>query len=177
MLPPAPEPIDFSANPDVIALKSAISVLQVQRQRATADLQALSRAKDDAVRDPEDFVKDLVAGKVNAPQSQGSALNGEDTDQSQGDQKSWTTLPKPQDIVRCPPINWSQYAVVGESLDKLHAEQIQRPAQGSPAVTGPGGVFEFQGEAEGMAAQSRADRYIGVAAPYAPGRDKLKGKK
>lgn len=177
ILPPAPEPIDFSANPDAIALKSAISVLQVQRQRATADIQALSRAKDDAVRDPEAFVSDLVAGKVNAPQSQLSLnLDDDDADPSQAAQRSWASLPKPQDIVRCPPINWSQYAVVGESLDRLHAEQIDRPLQGSPAVTGPGGVFEFRGEADGVSNQSRAERYIGVAAPYAPGRDKIDGK-
>ncbi|KAF5016789.1 hypothetical protein F66182_11414, partial [Fusarium sp. NRRL 66182] len=76
--PPAPQPIIFDSNPDVIALKSAISILQIQRQRATADIQALSRAKDEAVQDPEAFINDLVAGKINAPASGDSDSDNDD---------------------------------------------------------------------------------------------------
>lgn len=168
-IPPQPELIDFSSNPDVIALKSAISVLQVQKQRATADIQALSRTKDDAVHNPDEFVKDLLAGKVNTKSSQARGSHDED-DERRTEKKSWTTLPIPQDIVRCPPINWSQYAVVGESLDKLHTEQISRPVQGSPAILSPSGTYEFRGSDQ---PQQQAEVYIGVAAPYAPGRDKI----
>ncbi|KGQ08758.1 hypothetical protein BBAD15_g5904 [Beauveria bassiana D1-5] len=134
-LAPGPEPIDFDANPDTIALKSAIAVLQLQRQRATADIQALSRAKDEAVGDPEAFVRDLAAGKV----------------------------------VRCPPINWSQYAVVGDSLDKLHAEQVARPTQGTPAAYIPGhaGMYEFRG------GDGRQETYQGAAVPYNPVKDRV----
>ncbi|KAI0486235.1 hypothetical protein F4859DRAFT_469596 [Xylaria cf. heliscus] len=82
----------------------------------------------------------------------------------------WAQIPKPQNVVRCPPINWSQYAVVGESLDKLHNEQVRRPAQGTPATLTPEGRFEFKG------GDGKQERYIGVAAPYAPGKDRLDGK-
>jgi hypothetical protein len=71
--------------------------------------------------------------------------------------------------VRCPPINWSKYAVVGDSLSKLHAEQLANPPQGSPAVLGANGTYEFKADA-------KPDRYVGIAAPYAPGEDKLEKK-
>lgn len=176
--PPAPQPIAFDSNPDVIALKSAISILQIQRQRATADMQTLSRARDEAVHDPESFIRDLVAGKINAPANDESDSDDEDNNVAddrrqdntgEGSSKqatpsqppAWTNLPQPQNVVRCPPINWSQYAVVGESLDKLHNEQVLRPNQGTPAVVGTNGTYEFKGE-------GKQERYIGVAAPYAP---------
>jgi len=56
-----------------------------------------------------------------------------------GESKSWEKLPKPQDVVRMPHINWDQYAVVGESLNKLHSEQLRNPPEGSPQRLGPGG--------------------------------------
>lgn len=84
----------------------------------------------------------------------------------------WTSIPKPQNVVRCPPINWSQYAVVGESLDKLHDEQVRYPAQGTPAVLTPEGRFEFKG-GDGGVGVGKQERYVGVAAPFAPGKDKI----
>jgi hypothetical protein len=185
--PPAPQPIAFDSNPDVIALKSAISILQIQRQRATADIQALSRAKDEAVQDPEAFIKDLVTGKINAPENDSDSddedtkLSGQGTsnqqDPGEGSSKqriatqppAWTNIPQPQNVVRCPPINWSQYAVVGDSLDKLHNEQVTRPNQGTPATIGANGIYEFRGE-------GKQERYQGVAAPYAPTQDRLNKK-
>ncbi|KAF4333171.1 hypothetical protein FBEOM_13018 [Fusarium beomiforme] len=185
--PPAPQPIVFDSNPDVIALKSAISILQIQRQRATADIQALSRAKDEAVQDPEAFIKDLVTGKINAPEND-SDSDDEDTvmsgqgpsgqqDPGEGSSRqrtatqppAWTNIPQPQNVVRCPPINWSQYAVVGDSLDKLHNEQVTHPNQGTPATIGTNGMYEFRGE-------GKQERYPGVAVPYAPTQERLNKK-
>ncbi|KAM0215798.1 hypothetical protein ACHAPA_001769 [Fusarium lateritium] len=190
--PPAPQPIAFDSNPDVIALKSAISILQIQRQRATADIQALGRAKDEAVHDPEAFIRDLAAGNINAPANDDSDSDKDDDNnnaemdgQSAATQKdpglaspsqriateppAWTNIPQPQNVVRCPPINWSQYAVVGDSLDKLHHEQVTRPNQGTPANVGTNGMYEFKGE-------GKQERYQGVAAPYAPTQDRLNKK-
>ncbi|TQV95708.1 Major facilitator superfamily transporter [Cordyceps javanica] len=185
-LAPGPEPIDFDANPDTIALKSAIAVLQLQRQRATADIRALSSAKEAAVDDPEAFVQDLVAGRVNQPAAGIRGATTSDDGDGDGDQeqeqeqedtpaqqrqqtKQWATLPRPQDVVRCPPINWSQYAVVGDSLDKLHAEQVARPTQGTPAAYIPGhaGMYEFRG------GDGRQEAYQGVAVPYNPVKDRV----
>ncbi|KAL5088798.1 hypothetical protein Trisim1_006213 [Trichoderma cf. simile WF8] len=162
-LPPPPsKPIEFESNPDVIALKSAIAVLQMQRMRATADIQALSQIKNDAVEHPDEFARDLAMGKV----GRGAQPDDETTT------RAWVAqpIPKAQDVVRCPPINWSQYAVVGESLDKLHAEQVSRPTQGTPATIGAGGVYQFKG------GDGKQEEYPGVAAPYAPLKDKIEKK-
>lgn len=39
-------------------------------------------------------------------------------------------IPEAQNVVRCPPIEWAKYHVIGESLDKLHREQQLRPGVG-----------------------------------------------
>ncbi|OIW35369.1 hypothetical protein CONLIGDRAFT_560723, partial [Coniochaeta ligniaria NRRL 30616] len=243
--PPAPpQPISFDDNPDVLALKSAISILQLQKARATRDVQSLSRAKEAALADTEAFITDLVSGRVGteadrlfpdlAPQRRAaepadeeeeddddsSDEEDEDEEMAEPDQEqvaptdtasasasasispqneanqaatsqsqkgkrkkqptapppAWRTLPKPQNVVRCPPINWSQYGVVGESLDKLHAEQQRAPTQGAPATLkpGPGGLtYEFKADSS---SNSEQKRLVGIAAPYAPGKDKLEKK-
>ncbi|KAI0189382.1 hypothetical protein EV127DRAFT_341248 [Xylaria flabelliformis] len=190
--PPPPEPIDFHSNPDVLALKSAISILQMQRRKAERDMAALDRVKSAALAEPEAFVRDLTTGQVRV---EGEGLfvgsvkdkdDDSDSDSSSTTQEKpnikadpdverpgpppWTQIPKPQNVVRCPPINWSQYAVVGESLDKLHNEQVRRPAQGTPATLTPEGRFEFKG------GDGKQEPYMGVAAPYAPGKDRIDGK-
>ncbi|GKT83366.1 hypothetical protein Ct61P_01216 [Colletotrichum tofieldiae] len=186
--PPRPEPIDFESNPDVLALKSAISILQMQSKKAAADVQALNAAKNAAVENPSAFLADLGAGKVHTqgdklfPESDSDSddeTEGKKADQRAGEggaeqgkakaqPQPWESLPKPQNVVRCPPINWSQYAVVGESLDKIHADQIARPSQGAPATLGPNGTYEFKGEPGG-----NQRPFIGVAAPYTPGKDRI----
>lgn len=65
-------------------------------------------------------------------------------------------IPQPQNVFRTPPINWAKYHVVGESLDKLHEEQRQRPAPGQPSRGDPAG---------------RAPVHV-IAAPYSPFTDK-----
>lgn len=191
---PVPEPIAFDSNPDVLALRSAVTILQLQRQRALADIQRLSAAKDAALDRPAEFVHDLAEGRVrHGGDGLFPARDDDDDEDEDGEDagedlaatagggkdeskdKAWATLPGPQNVVRTPPINWAQYAVVGDSLDKLHAEQVARPAQGTPAVMGPGGTFAFTAEPprEGGGEQRRL---VGVAAPYTPGRDKLEKK-
>ncbi|KAK0633430.1 hypothetical protein B0T14DRAFT_385607, partial [Immersiella caudata] len=189
-VPPPVEPIAFDDNPDVIALKSAISILQLQRARATADMQALRRAKDAALADPNAFVADLTAGRVGVEgdpvmfpsvtseeeDSSSSSDGGEKEDgvKTEGSEAgtAWSKLPKPQTVVRLPPINWAQYGVVGESLDRLHAEQVASPTPGVPAVLGPGGAYEFKA-GEGQPSSEPGRRLVGIAAPYVPGKDKI----
>jgi hypothetical protein len=55
-------------------------------------------------------------------------------------------VPLPQDVVRCPPIEWSKYNIIGESLDKLHSDQQSRPGDVGPSqrdsvVTAPYNPF------------------------------------
>lgn len=207
LIPPpraAPSPIDLDTNPDALALRSAISILQLQRARATADMQALGRAKAAALADPGGFVADLVGGRVRGEGDLlvgggevSSSSNDDDDDddedvkeededgvattrkrQKGGDAPPWTKLPRPQTVVRCPPVNWAQYGVVGESLDKLHAEQVAAPTAGVPASLGPRGAFEFKAAAgDGQQREPPAKRLVGVAAPYAPGKDKIEKKR
>ncbi|TLS28367.1 hypothetical protein PpBr36_00193 [Pyricularia pennisetigena] len=210
--PPPPRPLDFDTNPDVLAIKSAISILQIQRARAQADMAALGRARDAAMREPLAFVEDLRTGRVaTAPEAPTlfdpfAPLGEDEDDDSSSDEDAatadasatkgkqpagasskpasqrgkdpsppWRNLPRPQNVVRCPPINWSQYAVVGESLDKLHNEQVARPNPGAPAVMGSGGVYEFKGGSPSQPV-GPGPRFVGVAAPYDPQRDKLEKK-
>lgn len=64
----------------------------------------------------------------------------------------FSNIPSPQDVVRCPPIEWAKYHILGEPLDKLHKEQRMRP-----------GVGGHQG------------RESVIAAAYSPFADKLDG--
>ncbi|KAG6088415.1 hypothetical protein E4U15_006090 [Claviceps sp. LM218 group G6] len=218
--PPPPEPIDFDSNPDVIALKSAISVLQVQKARAVRDIQTLNKVRKEALADPGAFITDLADGNVKAREDfvfggsddsdQDSEENEDDEEEEEDDEieeeqeeqedeedddeespaqqqqqqqqqqhnrksRPWSALPKPQEVVRCPQINWAQYAVVGGSLDKLHAEQLSHPSPGKPAVFGPGGLYTVGGE------RAHNKTHSGVVGPQELGRDgidrKLKSKK
>jgi hypothetical protein len=217
--------VDFSDNVDVIALESAILLLQRQKQRAEEDIRQLQRIKNEAVRKPAEFVQDLASGKVGqgpqaVPPDSGGGADDDDSssssdeededdesdaemaDQNGGEASSsglkpspmkapgkgkaaaaaapqparqepppWTNLPTPQDVVRMPAINWSKYAVVGESLDKLHREQLAKPTIGTPAtLAADGKAYEFKGEPN----PDDGKKSVGIAAPYDPLHDKIK---
>ena len=86
-------------------------------------------------------------------------------------------LPEPQNVFRCPPVNWAKYHVVGESLDKLHEEQMKRPSEGEPQVEaalsqgqGAGNIMKGQVDHLGRAPESV------IARPYSMFEDgNLKG--
>jgi hypothetical protein len=152
----------------------------MQARNATKDIQALQAIKERAMKDPEGFARAVATGEV---QGKGDALfapSQDDDDMDDDDEevpeerldkekeeKAWPKLPTPQNVVRCPPINWNQYAVVGESLDKLHADQQARPTEGMPQRLGPDGSLSFGGDGQ------RRPADLGVAAPYQFGRDKI----
>lgn len=83
-------------------------------------------------------------------------------------QPPWANLPKAQSIARCPPINWSQYAVAGEALDRLHNEQVSRPILGVPAQISANGTYHFNAGARNPDDGKKID---GIAAPFDPLRD------
>ncbi|KAJ5999768.1 hypothetical protein N7481_000177 [Penicillium waksmanii] len=66
---PPPVPISESENPDAIALRSAISILQLQKQQSLRDIQSLERMKDVAGSDPEGFARDLASGRLRTEDS------------------------------------------------------------------------------------------------------------
>ena len=171
---PPPVPISESSDPDAIALRSALSVLQIQRLRSIQDVRTLNRQKEKALADPEAFAKALAGGNVRTqiPQDLLGILEDEQTpnDDHHSDSPSsmhdanhveaetgsnFTNIPKAQNVVRCPPINWAKYRVVGEALETLHEQQQLRP---------PNGQLKD--------AEISTAPYL-IAAPYSPWRDKL----
>lgn len=63
---PPPVPVRECSNPDAIALRAAMSVLQLQRQQALRDMQTLERQKEAAVADPEAFARAVAGGRIRA---------------------------------------------------------------------------------------------------------------
>lgn len=84
----------------------------------------------------------------------------------------WINLPAPQDVVRCPPINWAQYAIPGEPLDRLHSEQMRQPTLGTPARLAADGTYEFTGTPN----PDDGKKVEGVSAPFDPLRERVKKK-
>ncbi|MCJ1246257.1 hypothetical protein MMC30_003463 [Trapelia coarctata] len=161
--PPPPVPMSESDNVDALALRCATSVLQFQRLRALRDLKTLECQKATAMADPEKFVTALRAGKIRTASLQDDLVSttsdhssGETQQNGQGqpafDSAAFGSIPAPQTIVRCPPINWAKYRVVGGALDKLHEEQQTHPTSG-----------ELQRDADPL----RAPEHV-IAAPYRP---------
>jgi hypothetical protein len=160
-------PISESTNPDVIALRSALSVLQLQRLRSIKDVQLLNKQKELALANPEAFVKEIIDGRIRPTQKDKiSIFNHEPIDDDDDDDEQpskaiepktsskFEELPRPQNIVRCPPINWSKYHVSGEVLDQIHMHQQKYPPSGD------------------MRQDSTAEPHV-IAAPYSPWSDKL----
>ncbi|KAF1911571.1 hypothetical protein BDU57DRAFT_461030 [Ampelomyces quisqualis] len=176
--------ISESDNPDAIALRSAISILQLQREKSKRDLKALADLKTAAVADPAALVQSIRHGRAQAAQSYqdvlaptlagladtapGAEAATKDA-QARADARKdsahlgmgapsaphFPAIPQPQNIVRCPPINWEKYHIVGEPLDKLHDEQKKWPGRSEPPRNQSG---------------HRAPSHS-IAAPYSPFED------
>lgn len=187
---PAPRPFSGDDAIDAIALRATISSLQIQRQRAQEDIRALDKIKRDAVARPEEFKRQLIAGRISHAGAgdartdpstgryrfpEGDVQEGQESEDEHEDEGgepgkevkevpdsqatgSFPSLPAQQNIVRCPPINWAKYHIVGESLDRMHEHQQRRPDDGLGSGRMNGG---------------RAARDAVIAAPYDPFVDRL----
>ena len=147
--------LSLDENPDAIALRNAISILQIQRQQSIKDIQTLDRLKNAALQDPQGFLANLKDNKLSQPARPGLDIDAQDSSTSK-----FPPIPTPQNIVRSPPINWDKYHVVGPSLDKLHAQQQRFP-----------GITDAQIQRSG-----HPPKHV-IAAPYRPGIDRLDEKK
>lgn len=136
----SPQPFAFEDSTDVIALRAVLSSLQMQKARAETDIRTLRDIKTQALAYPDEFQKHVIESAALQTQSTDfdpsldTAVAHEkdntqtDTDTSMIDSAvSFPAIPTPQDIVRCPPINWDKYHIVGEPLDRLHREQQAWP--------------------------------------------------
>ncbi|KAL8806607.1 MAG: hypothetical protein Q9182_001255 [Xanthomendoza sp. 2 TL-2023] len=166
-----------SENPDAIALRAAISVLQIQRQQALRDLVSLERQKKVAAANPQDFARAVASGEIKtrstglsdfetsfAPENSDSNIDvseehlGSDMETPDKTTHSpFEDIPGPQNIVRCPPVNWAKYHVLGQPLDDLHEEQRRRPVDGQPTEN---------------KVQLRGEEHV-IASPYNPWKDRL----
>lgn len=149
-------------------------------------MKILADTKQRALSNPEGFATALKEGRI---RMRGDGLldpsgdadsdeDMEDADQTMKtesgtqavarvkDEEKWEPLPTSQNVVRMPPINWEQYGVVGDSLEKLHKDQVARPVEGMPQRMGPDGQFHT-----GPEGQRR--EYAGVASPYNPLKDRI----
>jgi hypothetical protein len=160
----------------------------LQREKSKRDLRALAELKSVAVADPKGFAQSIQENRPQAAQSRNDILGptlagladsvpSEGADVKMGQSgvemrkdsadvgaptsaNKFPAIPQPQNVVRCPPINWEKYHIVGQPLDKLHEEQKKWPGQPEPPRTQLG---------------ARAPPHA-VAAPYSPFTDGI-GKK
>ena len=158
---PAAQPIDLEDNPDAMATRAAISILQMQRQQTLKDMKDLNKTKQAALQQPEAFMHELRAGKL-TPRSRDGVnvdVDGDESDDEQVNTESdspFNHMPAAQNVVRAPPIEWSKYHIVGEPLDRMHEVQRQYPG------------FE-----EEMLDTEQKPRPYRIAAPYQAFTDKL----
>ena len=181
--------IDETENADAIALRSAISLLQLQREKSKRDLKALEELRAAAVQDPKGFARAVQNQRAHAAKTHNDTLSptlsglsdaaqreleGGDDDDDDDDEKHrqhgngarkdsaavddstdkvvFPAIPQPQNVIRCPPVNWAKYHIVGEPLDRMHEEQKRYPGCTEPPRTQQG---------------TRAPPHA-VAAPYSP---------
>lgn len=162
---PAPLPLSLDDNADAIALRATISLLQMQRQQSLKDIRDLDKLKDAALQDPRAFADDLRAGKLSKSASDGITFDDVEYESDQepdtcDDSSKFGRLPQPQNIARCPPIEWSKYHIVGKPLDDMHELQKQYP-----------------GTSENDLARGQGRKEHEIMAPYRPFKDKLQDKK
>lgn len=156
---PEPLPVNLDDNPDAMALRSALSILQIQRQQALQDMRDLERMKRAALADPEQFVKDLQDGKLVKAPREGVGVDASDLAAEESGKEvvsKFGDLPSAQNITRCPPVEWAKYHIVGEPLDRIH--QIQQKYPGFTEET--------------LERTERPQPHV-IAAPYRPFVDRL----
>lgn len=154
----------------------------LQREQARKDIQTLEELRLQAMDQPVEFIE-YIQQLARAPPSNdygtvSSSSDEEDTSTNTKKKKKkhypafagHKDLPKPQEIFRCPPIEWEKYRVLGAPLDKLVEEQQQqRRPQVVPQQMQTGGVLgvgvEFGDKisGDGGGIQGRMRLFDGVA--------------
>jgi hypothetical protein len=187
---PPPNPFTGKHNADASALRAATSLLQMQKARALDDIRVLEDLKRSALAEPEMFIDALVKGELrdantskivpSMSQQTGSERglpeneDKEMTDVSPGAEHQtvdpsaprFPTIPKSQNIVRMPAINWAKYGIVGDALDKMHEEQRTNPSLGEPEFMATRTSQPIPLD-HSLPSSEKAPRHV-LAAPYNP---------
>lgn len=143
--PPEPIAVPEEDNADAAALRSALAILQIQREKSQKDIQTLTKLREAARLDVDAFTEQMLAGNLSQTKNPSDPLAAtleddsadEDSDDAGEKMQDTAKLPKfptRQNIVRCPPVNWAKYHVVGDSLDRMHEDQRRRPTHGAPST-------------------------------------------
>lgn len=149
---------------DALALRSTLRLLILQRDRAKRDIHLLEEMRAAALAEPLEFLK-YTQSQKRGRGSNLSSLNS--STESNGDTESkpdiiaGNELPKPQEVYRCPPIEWSQYKILSAPLDVLHDNQRRR-LQSSPSR--PSGVNGTLSSPAGIPPSMQSGGIIGMPA-------------
>ena len=161
-------PIPESTNTDMIALRAALVLLQMQRVQSIENIQTLDRQRSTALAYPDEFRQGLLNGTIRSQHEARSIFDEEDYRQDDHQAESIQTgerliasplegfgdLPAAINVVRCPPVNWAKYHIAGHILDQLHEQQRRIPEAG-------------------QISQSLPSRPHTIAAPYSPWHDQI----
>jgi hypothetical protein len=120
---------------DALALRSALRLLILQRDRAKRDILDLEQMRAAALTEPVQFVEYIQSQKRGHQLCKKSSWNSSIDGGKKPNIFEGREIPKPQEIYRCPPIEWSQYKILGTPLDKLHEHQ-KRNIHVSPSRAG-----------------------------------------
>ena len=101
---PAPT---LANNPDYLALQSSLSLLKAQHRQAVEDMQALVTLKEKALANPAWFKHLVVTGQLGK------------------------MVPRKQNIVRCPRVEWDKYGSMGVRLGR----ELDKPTPVDPLYT------------------------------------------
>lgn len=134
-------------NIDAIALRAAIYTLQIQKEKSLRDIRTLQKLKSAAGQDPEAFLNEYTSGRLRHEQNgrdplgatfEDNAGDDEETEETRPEfgTSAYPVIPSRQNVVRCPPVNWAKYEILGAPLDRLHEAQRMRPSPGEPARDG-----------------------------------------
>lgn len=123
-----------------------------------------------------DYIQELARGSPSNDYGAASGSSDEESTSTNTKKKKknyarfagTTELPKPQEIFRCPPIEWEKYRVIGTPLDKMVEEQQRRPQvvpqqMQTGGVLGVGVEFGDKISGDGGGIQGRMRLFDGVA--------------
>ncbi|CCX29656.1 Similar to hypothetical protein [Tuber melanosporum Mel28]; acc. no. XP_002841943 [Pyronema omphalodes CBS 100304] len=133
--PPQSAPTTTADTADNLALRSTLRLLMLQRERAKRDIQNLERMREEALREPVQFVEYIAARGRKQPAGTPQKPNIFDGQE----------LPRPQEVYRCPNIEWAQYRILGQPLNAMHETQLKAGSSQVPQNMQTGGLVGLQG--------------------------------